>query len=326
MSRLAKRSPPARSRRSQRSSGTMRSVGKHTSEGGIVVCFLTPVSSDSRNSGNPGLRERQSPVAGSAERVAVGQPAVAGARLAPATPSLVEGLERYGGELLLRSAVCRILIKDRRVSGVMLGNGQRIQAPVVISNADAHQTFEELIGEENLPRRFVNALNRMTPSLSAFVMYLAIDLDLRHLDAHHEIFFYRSWSHDETYRQVADEGLWSMLQHGTPRWVQVVGAVPYSGPRVEVSIPNRFSAPGAAGVRVWQVTSRWWRSRTGRPPPEGGRVALAACALLWGGVCHYVERRPAGFILSALDAADNPTGYPTTGLKVEHGVVHGRES
>jgi phytoene desaturase len=116
--------------------------------------------------------------------------------------AVVEGLERYGGELLLRSAARRILIKGGRVTGVMLENGQRIQAPVVISNADAHQTFEELIGEEKLPRRFVNALNRMTPSLSAFVMYLATDLDLRHLDAQHEIFFYRSWSHDETYRQV----------------------------------------------------------------------------------------------------------------------------
>lgn len=84
----------------------------------------------------------------------------------------------------------------------MLEKGQRIQAPVVISNADAHQTFEELVGEEKLPRRFINALNRMKPSLPAFVMYLATDLDLRQLDAHHEIFFYRSWSHDETYRQM----------------------------------------------------------------------------------------------------------------------------
>ena len=116
--------------------------------------------------------------------------------------AVVEALKTYGGELLLRSEVRRILIKDGRVIGVMLENGQRIQAPVVVSNADAHQTFEELIGKEKLPRRFVNAFDRMTPSLSAFVMYLATDLDLRHLDAHHEMFFYRSWSHDETYRQV----------------------------------------------------------------------------------------------------------------------------
>jgi phytoene desaturase len=116
--------------------------------------------------------------------------------------AVVEALKTHGGELLLRSEVRRILVKDGRVIGVVLENGQRIQAPVVVSNADAHQTVEELIGEEKFPRRFVNALHRMTPSLSAFVMYLATDLDLRQLGAHHEMFFYRSWSHDETYRQV----------------------------------------------------------------------------------------------------------------------------
>ena len=116
--------------------------------------------------------------------------------------AVVEALKAHGGELLLRSEVRRILIKDGCVIGVMLENGQRIQAPVVLSNADARQTFDELIGEEKLPGRFVNALHRMTPSLSAFVMYLATDLDLRQLGAHHEMFFYRSWSHDETYRQV----------------------------------------------------------------------------------------------------------------------------
>src|SRR6266545_426105 len=116
--------------------------------------------------------------------------------------AFVEGLQTHGGELLLRSAVRRIVVKDGRIAGVVLENGQRIQAPVVISNADARQTFEELIGEEKLPRRFVNNVKRMRPSLSAFVMYLATDLDLRQLDGHHEMFFYRSWSHDETYRQV----------------------------------------------------------------------------------------------------------------------------
>jgi len=116
--------------------------------------------------------------------------------------AVVEALEKHGGELLLRSAVRRILVSDGRATGVTLENGQRIHAPVIVSNADARHTFEELIGEEKLPRRFLAALDRMMPSLSAFVMYLATDLDLRQLDAHHEMFFYRSWSHDETYRQV----------------------------------------------------------------------------------------------------------------------------
>lgn len=116
--------------------------------------------------------------------------------------AFVDGLVKHDGELLLRSHVRRILVKDRSVAGVMLENGQRIQAPVVISNADARQTFEELVGVEKLPGRFVKHLRRMTPSLSAFVVYLATGLDLRQLGAQHEMFFYRSWDHDETYREI----------------------------------------------------------------------------------------------------------------------------
>ncbi len=116
--------------------------------------------------------------------------------------ALVHGIEQHGGELMLRNSVRRILIKDRRVTGVMLENGQRISTPVVISNADARQTFEELVGVELLPRRFVKSLERMKPSLSAFVVFMATDLDASQLGATHEMLSYRSWDHDETYQGI----------------------------------------------------------------------------------------------------------------------------
>jgi phytoene dehydrogenase-like protein len=113
-------------------------------------------------------------------------------------------LEKHGGELLLRNRVRRILTNGRQVSGVTLENGQRILAPVVISNADAEQTFEELVGVEHLPRRFVKNLQGMKPSLSAFVCFLATDLDARQLGASHEMLLFRSWDHDDTYRKILE--------------------------------------------------------------------------------------------------------------------------
>ncbi|MBI3989036.1 MAG: NAD(P)/FAD-dependent oxidoreductase [candidate division NC10 bacterium] len=118
--------------------------------------------------------------------------------------AFVEALRQNGGELLLRSRVRRILVKGRQVTGVLLENGQRIHAPVVISNADARQTFEELVGVEHLPGRFVKTLGRMKPSLSAFVVYLATDLDVRQMDASHEMLLYRSWDHEETHRKILE--------------------------------------------------------------------------------------------------------------------------
>ncbi len=118
--------------------------------------------------------------------------------------AFVEALEKHGGELLLRNGVRRILIKDQQVTGVTLENGQRIVTPVVISNADAKQTFEELVGVERLPSRFVKHLRRMKPSLSAFVVFLATDLDVRQLGAEHEMLRYRSWDHEESYKKILE--------------------------------------------------------------------------------------------------------------------------
>lgn len=122
--------------------------------------------------------------------------------------ALVSGLERAGGELLLKSTVRRIEVRDGRARGVVLENGQHIAAPLVISNVDARQTFEELVGVEHLPGAFVRELRRMRPSISAFVVYTATRLDLRALGASHETFFYRGFDHERHYTGLGGEIEW----------------------------------------------------------------------------------------------------------------------
>ncbi|HZO28583.1 MAG TPA: NAD(P)/FAD-dependent oxidoreductase [Chloroflexota bacterium] len=118
--------------------------------------------------------------------------------------AIVWAFERDGGEMLLRSHVRRILVRDGKVAGVMLENGQRIHAPVVISNADATETFDELVGGEYLPSDFLPNLRQLKPALSAVLLYMATDLDLEALGATHEMFLYRTWDHDETYQHLLD--------------------------------------------------------------------------------------------------------------------------
>lgn len=113
--------------------------------------------------------------------------------------ALVSGLKRDGGELLLRSEVRRIRVENGAVAGVVLENGQRIDAPLVISGADALQTFEELIGYQHLDARFVRSLGKMRLSLSAFVVYGSTGMDLPAAGATHEMFLYDTWDHDDDY-------------------------------------------------------------------------------------------------------------------------------
>jgi prolycopene isomerase len=126
--------------------------------------------------------------------------------------ALGAAISERGGELLLRSSVRRIRVEGGEVRGIVLENGQTVDAPLVISNADATQTVEELVGEQAFPARYVAGLRAMKPSLSAFVSYVAADLPLTQDTTCHETFLFPSLDHDEAYRGSCG---------GNPSWLSI---------------------------------------------------------------------------------------------------------
>jgi len=126
--------------------------------------------------------------------------------------ALAEGVRRCGGEVLLRSSVRRILTDDGSVRGVVLETGHRVQAERVISNADALQTAEELVGEARFPPRYIRSLRRARPSVSAFVVYAATDMDLERAGVAHESFQFSSWDHDASFASTSA---------GRPSWISM---------------------------------------------------------------------------------------------------------
>lgn len=125
--------------------------------------------------------------------------------------TLVKGFLRYGGEIKYKSAVEKIIIENGQVAGVML-NDQRINAPVVISNADIKQTVFNMIGEQYFTSRYLQKLNKMQHSLSIFSVYIATDLDLKSLGVGHELFCYADFNHDKNYAKT---------QQGKVTWISI---------------------------------------------------------------------------------------------------------
>jgi phytoene dehydrogenase-like protein len=124
-------------------------------------------------------------------------------------------LERSGGELLLSTHVSRIDVADGRVTGITLEDGGRVRTDAVISNVDATQTVEELIGVEHFPDKFIRRFRRFKPSLSAFVVYTATDLDLRDYGLASEVFMYPDWDHDRDYAKAI------AAKSATGTWVSI---------------------------------------------------------------------------------------------------------
>jgi prolycopene isomerase len=116
--------------------------------------------------------------------------------------AFTDALTRNGGEVATRCEVSRILVEDGQARGVRLASGREIRAPVILSNADARHTFDQLVGHDHLPEAFVRRLHRMKPSLSMFLIFAGTDLDLRQIDVAHETFVFDEWDHEQTYRNI----------------------------------------------------------------------------------------------------------------------------
>ncbi|MDW7971003.1 MAG: NAD(P)/FAD-dependent oxidoreductase [Nitrososphaerota archaeon] len=86
-------------------------------------------------------------------------------------------IERYGGKVLLRHRVDKIIVEEGVVKGVKVGE-KIFQSSIVVSNANAKTTFLKLIGEENLDREFINYIKGLKMSPSCFMVFLGVNLDL----------------------------------------------------------------------------------------------------------------------------------------------------
>lgn len=123
-------------------------------------------------------------------------------------------IAEHGGEVVSGNAAEAIELADGRVAGVQLESGERVAAEVVVSNADARQTFERLLPAEALPERFMRRLGKMRPSISAFVLFSAAKLDPAAHGLSHEHFVYPGADHDADYEGVLagkPGGMWLSL-------------------------------------------------------------------------------------------------------------------
>ena len=65
--------------------------------------------------------------------------------------AIAGALAENGGEIRTESPVQRVLVRNRRVVGVVLDNGDEVRARVVVSNLDAKYTFTRILDRRDLP-------------------------------------------------------------------------------------------------------------------------------------------------------------------------------
>jgi all-trans-retinol 13,14-reductase len=92
--------------------------------------------------------------------------------------ALVKFIEDRGGKVLLNTRVAGILSKDHAAYGVKTTGGQELLGRVVISNANAYDTFHALVKEGDLLKEYLHQMDQFSVSLSSFQIFLGLKEDL----------------------------------------------------------------------------------------------------------------------------------------------------
>jgi phytoene dehydrogenase-like protein len=92
--------------------------------------------------------------------------------------ALVKFIEERSGKVLLNTKVSEILMKDHIVYGVKSDNGREFLGRVVVSNANAYDTFHTMLTKDDGLNDYLGKLDHFDVSLSSFQVFLGLKQNL----------------------------------------------------------------------------------------------------------------------------------------------------
>ncbi len=119
--------------------------------------------------------------------------------------ALEKTITAYGGEIRYRQTVNRIEIRDGMAVAVETEKGLRVEADIIISNANPSDTMLKFVGREYLSESYVRKVELASdkPAVSTLVVYLGLERDLLAEGwPHHELFLIDSYDPDSDYQAM----------------------------------------------------------------------------------------------------------------------------
>ncbi len=117
--------------------------------------------------------------------------------------ALSDIIKENGGEILTGTRVNEIIVDDMKAKGVITDKGQTIYSRVVVSNANAKQTFEEMIDQEKLQNKVKKKIARLTNSISALQLYIGLNCNAADYGfTYHNATKFTTYNHEDNYNYV----------------------------------------------------------------------------------------------------------------------------
>ena len=126
--------------------------------------------------------------------------------------AFARAFKENGGMLRTGADAQRIIVENNEAKGVEVYFKRRkttevFTADAVVSCSDPTHTFFDLVGKEHLPMEFTSGIEAMRPSMSAFCVYLGVEMDLpEELKDDFDIFISNSWNSEQSFEKLRKGG------------------------------------------------------------------------------------------------------------------------
>ena len=118
--------------------------------------------------------------------------------------AFVKIIKAKGGQVELSTPVEKILVKDGAAYGVVTGKGRKITGRVIVSNANAYDTFFSMVEDRTALKDYLARLEKYSISISSFQVFLGLKKDLAKSIGlkDSEILYYPGYDHEAGYAQA----------------------------------------------------------------------------------------------------------------------------
>jgi len=84
-------------------------------------------------------------------------------------------IQRHGGNVVVSAEVAQVILEGNHAAGVRMADGRDLRAPLVISDAGAHNTFARLIAQPNAAiEPALDELRSIRPSMAHLSLYVGV--------------------------------------------------------------------------------------------------------------------------------------------------------
>ena len=121
--------------------------------------------------------------------------------------SIIPQIQATGGEVFTYAKVDEILIESDKAIGVLMADGSKILAPIVISNAGAFNTFEKLLPSATVKQhRYHEKITQIKPSCTNVGLFIGLREDAKTLGLPKTNFWiYPNEFHDDNVKRFFDD-------------------------------------------------------------------------------------------------------------------------